>query len=292
MNTKSRSFQPCIPLLVFSALLPLAVASSVVAAALGFSSGGTDYDVGTFSLVALVAGVVAVTASLFHLGQKRRAPLALVGLGRSWLSREVLLAVVFVVLTSVAAGLAGLGSRGEAGRVTAGLAAATGIAAVLAIGRVYHLPGQVGWRGGPRVVGSLAATLLLSATLILIVFDGVAAEVLAGVVLILAAVDLLLAARRLLDLGTLVREHRAALTFPTLAPAGVRALRVRFALTWPAIVAALLAPPPWRSLALPLLCVAITLDRFALYAGSARRTPRIALEEMRQERLDQAATGE
>lgn len=288
----NETFKPYLPLVVFTTLMPLAVAAGVGAATLGLASGGTTYDVETFSLAALGIGLAAVTASLLHLGRGRRAPLALVGLGRSWLSREVLLASGFVGLTAVTVGLARAGPTGDASRLSAALAALAGIGTVFAIGRVYHLPGHVGWRGGPRVFGPIASTLLLAAMLYRIVADGGVAEMMTAVVLILAAVDLLLATRRLLDLSALIREQPASLTFPTLAEAGVRMLAARCVLTGLALLVVLLAPPPWRSASLPLQIVALILDRLAFYAGTARRTPRVALEAIRRERMDRAAEGE
>jgi len=288
----NESFRPYLPLAAFTTLLPVAAASSVGAATLGFAPGGTTYDVLTFSLVAFLIGCLAVTASLFHLGHKRRAVLAAAGLGRSWLSREVVLALAFVALTGVAAALAAAGPAPEASRLVSGLAALAGIASVFAIGRVYHLPAEAGWRGVPRVLGPLAGTLLLAATLFRIVSDGGVAEVMTGVVLILAAADLLLAGRRFLDLRALVREQPAALVFPSLAGTGVRILALRPGLTALAVLVALLAPAPWPGLSLLLLGLALGLDRLAFYAGRARRTPRAALAAIRQERMDRAAGGE
>jgi hypothetical protein len=69
-------------------------------------------------------------------------------------------------------------------------------------------------------------------------------------------------------------------------------LTARCVLTGAALLVLLIAPPPWRSASLLLQCTALTLDRLAFYAGTARRTPRVAVKTIRQERMDRAAAGE
>jgi DMSO reductase anchor subunit len=91
--------------------------------------------------ILLAAGLVV---SLGHLGQKRRAGLAVRGAGRSALSNEALLAGAALAMAVIAAAVGLSGSRAP------GLSAAAGAvnaAFLVSVGLVYRLRGQRTWQG-------------------------------------------------------------------------------------------------------------------------------------------------
>ncbi|MCX6543961.1 MAG: dimethyl sulfoxide reductase anchor subunit [Acidobacteria bacterium] len=118
--------------------------------------------------VALAAGAVALGAALIvstlHLGRKTRAPLVARGVGRSELSREVLLAGA-----TLGASIALLVMHWQ-GHPVAWLkfaAAATAVLFLLSIGLVYRLGGQRTWHGAtvllPLTTGLVCGEVFLLA---------------------------------------------------------------------------------------------------------------------------------
>jgi DMSO reductase anchor subunit len=96
----------------------------------------------------LTAGVISLASGLFvsfgHLGQRRRAALAVRGAGRSALSNEALVAGIALGLALIAAGLAWTGAPSAAVVKAAGLVNALFL---LSVGLVYRLEGQLTWQG-------------------------------------------------------------------------------------------------------------------------------------------------
>lgn len=78
------------PLALMLILLPLAVAGETVAAIRGWEKFGHAADAPHLALAAWLAGTVGLVASVFHLGQPRRAWRIFLGWRQSWLSREAL----------------------------------------------------------------------------------------------------------------------------------------------------------------------------------------------------------
>lgn len=92
------------PLVFFTIFSQLAVGITIFAAWSMFRGGalaGRDEGILLPWLCAFVASVVAIVASLFHLGHPFSAYRALSNLGESWLSREVLLFGIFCVLALI-----------------------------------------------------------------------------------------------------------------------------------------------------------------------------------------------
>ena len=90
--------------------------------------------------------VLAMIASLFHLGNPLNAPRAVTNLGSSWLSREILFTVTFVVIGGVFAlmqwrKLASFAVR----NVIAWVATVVGLVLVFSMSQIYMLETQPAW---------------------------------------------------------------------------------------------------------------------------------------------------
>jgi len=113
-------------------------------------------------IVIFVTAAAAVVGSHFHLSRPLLSYLAFNNLGTSWLSREVLFTVLFVLLV----GLLWLLQRYAVGspklRLATGWAAVLmGLATVYSMSQVYLLPPQVAWNSLTTPVAFFAATILL-----------------------------------------------------------------------------------------------------------------------------------
>jgi DMSO reductase anchor subunit len=112
------------------------------------------------AVAAFVAGVVALGASLLHLGRPSDGWKALRNVRRSWLSREVALFSAFAVASMAYAGawLAAGGSSGAAPPLVVGVVATVvGAAGIYASGRLYLVPARPVWNS-PRTLFSFFAT--------------------------------------------------------------------------------------------------------------------------------------
>jgi DMSO reductase anchor subunit len=284
-----RRFATLLPLVAFTAALPFAVGLALPGAArLAAGSGEPP----AMLLVAVGVGAFGLSVSVLHLGRKARAPLALRGVGRSWLSREVAFAVGFValgageILAATVEGAAGVAA------VAAALCAACGLAALIAIGRVYDLPAQFGWRGRPASFAPLVSALLVAAAAErAILLDSSRALVAAAAFLGFLLADSMLAVPRRHELARRLRERDACLVFPSAAALAIRLYPLRVSALALAAVVSLALPPAWRWFALPLLAAVVLHDRFAFYAGAACASPRVSLAAIRRERLEAAARG-
>lgn len=106
--------------------------------------------------------VLAMVASLFHLGNPLNAPRAVTNLGSSWLSREVFFTVLFVVLGGAFAlmqwrKIASFTVR----NVIAWVATAVGLVAVYSMSQIYMMETQPAWNSWATPVAFFATTLLL-----------------------------------------------------------------------------------------------------------------------------------
>jgi DMSO reductase anchor subunit len=140
------------PLVLFTSLA-IAGAGLVAASAYFELVHGLAYPAVVAAGALLLAA--GLTVSLGHLGQKRRAGLAVRGVGRSALSNEALLAG----LALAAAAAAGLGFRGGSSPVATAAAGAANVAFLASVGLVYRVRGQRTWKGfsaATPVTGGLA----------------------------------------------------------------------------------------------------------------------------------------
>lgn len=145
--TPSRSHPALAAMLV---LTQLAVGATLVGLAVDASPVG--------ALVALLAAVTGLAASVAHLGRPRYAHRAVIGVGHSWLSREIVAFTAFAGLLAldVAVRLTGAGDAVAAAALgparplaTVGLPVATaaaGLAGVACSAMVYAVTGKRWWR--------------------------------------------------------------------------------------------------------------------------------------------------
>lgn len=97
------------------------------------------------AIIVLATGILALAASLFHLGRPWRAPLALLRVASSWLSREVLLFGLFLVALGIYAILPVM-NLGSLARTIVGVAAVIiGLMGTIATGATYHLRSRPFW---------------------------------------------------------------------------------------------------------------------------------------------------
>jgi anaerobic dimethyl sulfoxide reductase subunit C len=115
-------------------------------------------------LVVGVVMVVAMVASLFHLGKLAHLVGAVPNLGTSWMSREVVFAVIFMILAAVVAFMRWRKVGTESALMTVGwIAAAVGLVLVYCMGMTYLLPAQPAWNSLATPVNFFVAALLLGA---------------------------------------------------------------------------------------------------------------------------------
>lgn len=133
-----------IPLLIFTVLEQVLVGALLTLTVMRFM-GKLDSDAGFKSgIVLVIVTIVAVGASLFHLGQPLRAVNVVFGLGSSWLSREILFMGVFGIAL-VAYVIAERLKYDMAAKVFAAIGSVAGIFAVVATSICYMQPGVPAW---------------------------------------------------------------------------------------------------------------------------------------------------
>ncbi len=106
--------------------------------------------------------VLGMIASFFHLGNPLSAPQAIANLGSSWLSREIFLVVVFLVVGAVFALMQWrkLGTP-QVRNAVALLAALVGLAQVYSMSMVYMLPTQPYWNTVATQLAFFSTSFLL-----------------------------------------------------------------------------------------------------------------------------------
>ena len=106
--------------------------------------------------------VLGMIASFFHLGNPLNGPLAISNLGSSWLSREIFLVVVFMVVGAVFALMQWrkLGTP-QIRNAVALLAALVGLAQVYSMSMVYMLPTQPYWNTVATQLAFFSTSFLL-----------------------------------------------------------------------------------------------------------------------------------
>ncbi len=150
------------PLVGFTALSPIAIGGLAgLLAVRGSPRIGVDWS----AMALLGIALFALGASLLHLGRPFRAYRAMARLSTSWLSREVVLFGVFVLLLAAYALPVHTGGWEERRELMGILAAAVGALGMWATGEVYRLPSRPAWNSwrtiASLVLGALGAGLLL-----------------------------------------------------------------------------------------------------------------------------------
>lgn len=142
------------PLVVLTLLTQLSL-GMVTATWLLELGGGERGRLGGAAVAALAAGVIALGASLFHLGRPARALKAVRNLRTSWLSREVALFGLFSALCGAYS--ASWLLPGVPGTALGGAAVVAGAAGVWASARLYLVPARPVW-DSPRTPAAFFAT--------------------------------------------------------------------------------------------------------------------------------------
>lgn len=106
--------------------------------------------------------VLAMLASLLHLGNVLNAPRAAANFGTSWLSREILLVVIFAVLGGVFALMQWRKIASTTVRnIVAVIAAVVGLGLVYSMAKVYMVENQPAWNSWATPVSFFCTALLL-----------------------------------------------------------------------------------------------------------------------------------
>ncbi|WP_426571960.1 DmsC/YnfH family molybdoenzyme membrane anchor subunit [Aquihabitans sp. McL0605] len=167
------------PLAVMLVLTQAAVGMTVAAAWLRATGRLDGSGPGTLGSVGLVTGLVAMGASVLHLGRPMLAWRAILGLRRSWLSREILAFGTFAGagVATTAAHVLGLPTLLVDGAQAATVAG--GVAGVACSVQLYAVTGRRWWRArtsGPRFAGTAVTCGALATAAVLALSDPAAAE--------------------------------------------------------------------------------------------------------------------
>jgi Fe-S-cluster-containing dehydrogenase component/DMSO reductase anchor subunit len=164
-----------LPLVIMLVLTQLAVGALVADVALRQLADrpGTAGVAASDAVLALVAGGVALLASVFHLGRPRYAYRAIIGVRHSWLSREILAFGAFTSLAALYAAVLMIAPHPHASAFATSLgvvAATSGVVAVACSVAVYVVTRRPAWRAtrvGPTfaltaAIAGLAGVLCMS----------------------------------------------------------------------------------------------------------------------------------
>ncbi len=149
-----------LPLVVMLVLTQLSVGTFVAIAGLArFVPSLPDQTLRVGAVVALGSGLVAIGASVGHLGRPLQAWRAVIGIGHSWLSREIVAFAVFAGAAVAAATARLVAPRGGLADVLGAVVSGIGVAAVGCSVMIYAVTGRRLWRLD-RTATSFAATTL------------------------------------------------------------------------------------------------------------------------------------
>jgi formate dehydrogenase iron-sulfur subunit len=149
-----------LPLVVMLVLTQLSVGSFVVTAGLArFVPSLPDQTLRVGAAVALLSGLVAIAASVGHLGRPLQAWRAVIGIGHSWLSREIVAFGVFAASAIAAAASRLLEPRGALADALGAVVSGIGLAAVGCSVMIYAVTGRRFWRLDRTLVSFAGTTL-------------------------------------------------------------------------------------------------------------------------------------
>jgi DMSO reductase anchor subunit len=254
---------------------PLAAFTTLAIAGAGLVAASAYFDLvhGIPSPSAIAAGALllaaGLTVSLAHLGQRRRAGLAVRGAGRSVLSNEALLAGFALAAAAIVAAIGLSGSRAPVLTAAAGTVNA---AFLVSVGLVYRVRGQRTWQGFS------AATPLTGG----LAFGAIAVQTTAGSgdvylgTLLFIAIDALLFSQRWRDIAGIAFSER--LLADPFHLRRTQWLAARFFLL-DAIPFFLLAAAP-TPLAIAVAAAGLLVDRVSFYALALQHTTEHEIEEI------------
>lgn len=155
-------------LIIFTILTQMSVGAFLVLGAVHFfvnrKAGEQEADRMTDRILIAIVVTLALgfVASLFHLGSPLNAPKAVLNLATSWLSREILLGVIFAVVGVIFVALQWFKKGSVALRtLVAWVAAIIGVAFVYSQSNIYMLKTQPAWNMATTPIFFFASTLLL-----------------------------------------------------------------------------------------------------------------------------------
>ncbi|MEO1229535.1 MAG: DmsC/YnfH family molybdoenzyme membrane anchor subunit [Myxococcota bacterium] len=158
--------------------------------------------------------LLALAASTLHLGRPQWAFRAILGLRRSWLSREILAFGLFAGLAVSSVGLSWLGAPPAWQKILRILTVGMGLVGILTSAMIYKSTGRPTWKGLDTPLKFFATALILGAATHLLVGALAGAEGLQAPLTVLLAAS---SAKLLLELGSLralahrvESPHRAA----------------------------------------------------------------------------------
>jgi len=254
---------------------PLVAFTTLAIAGAGLVAAAAYFDLvhGVPSTSAVAAGAVLLAAglmvSLAHLGRKRRAGLAVRGVGRSALSNEALVAGVAL---AAAVSVATMGLSGSRAPVLTAVAGAVNAAFLVSVGLVYSVRGQRTWQGVSAVTpltGGLA-------------FGAVAVQATAGAggvflaTLLFLAIDALLFSQRWRDIAGIAFSERMLADPFHLRRSQLLAARFFLLDAVPVFLLAV-APAP---LAIAVAAAGLLVDRVSFYALALQHTTEHEIEEV------------
>jgi DMSO reductase anchor subunit len=257
------------PLVVFTTLAIMGAGLLATPLAAWIAAGTAAPATGAVRWGALLLGA-GLAVSIAHLGRPLRAPLATLGIGRSRLSAETVVAGIALLLGIATALLP------DAPPVLGLTTAAAALALLVMLGLVYALPGQQTWRGAV-VWMPLTAGLGFCAVAFGAMWSGPSVAVSAAAVGILAADTALLTARRM---SLTLPQTRLAPRYPSVFARRDLILMSRLALVDVLPVCFLLAGLP--SVAAGLLAFGILVDRIGFYGFTSQHTTEAEVEWVEQ----------
>jgi anaerobic dimethyl sulfoxide reductase subunit C (anchor subunit) len=155
-------------LLIFTILAQLSVGMMLVlmivrtyaVAKLGLEKASQLTEVPFYAIVPVM--VLAMVASLFHLGKVIHIIGAVPNLATSWMSREVVSAVIFMILTALFAFLLWRKTGSASLLMTIGwITAVVGLVLIFCMGMTYMLPAQPAWNTVATPINFYLTALLL-----------------------------------------------------------------------------------------------------------------------------------
>ncbi|CAH2603249.1 Anaerobic dimethyl sulfoxide reductase chain C [Rhodovastum atsumiense] len=150
------------PLVVFTLLVQTAAGMAVVGELARLAGGpGARRLLAQREIVALVLGGIGLAFSFAHLGTPAHSPFALLNLGQSWLSREILCTGAFLAcLAGLTLARRSEGLAGLAGPLAL-LAGLSGLASVFAMSKVYAIVTVPAWNSPATLLNFAGSALLL-----------------------------------------------------------------------------------------------------------------------------------
>jgi anaerobic dimethyl sulfoxide reductase subunit C (anchor subunit) len=211
MTKVMRSNEESGSLVIFTTLAPLAAGGLV--GLLVTHSPPPPSGIDQAAMLVLSVGILALVVSTFHLGRPWRAPLAMLRLATSWLSREVILFGMFLLFLAAYAILPAFHFTSLGVYSIGWIGAIIGLAATVATGETYRLHARPSWDQGLTLVSFLLGALstgLMFGLFAAYQFSGVEAPLLTWVI---SAVILLASLAVTLLRSTSLHPHSAEARF-------------------------------------------------------------------------------